>query len=388
MTVNKNFGLTRRQFLKLTGAAAGTYAAGSLLSACGSAATPAPAEPAKEEAAAPASGEKVKIAFGHVGPVSDEGWTWSHDQGMKAVQKAFPNVETALVENIPFSEEASRTFEQFVADGAKMVIITSEYADFANKVADAHPEVMFLECDGHRATDNQIWYYVQHWYPAYLIGMAAGLLTKTNQLGYVASFPVQSVYANVNSFHLGARSVNPNISTNVVLINSWFDPAAAKQAGVALVDGKADFLFGIMDEAAYLQVAEERGVWAAMWNTDMRRFGPKAYVSSLVLDWGPFYVSEVQALLDGQWKGNREILLPLGGGIDRDKWGENVPPEVQQQVDAIRDKMINEGFNPFVGPINDTTGKAKVSEGQAMTNDELYVWEWAVEGVTGMPEQT
>ncbi|MBI1881818.1 MAG: BMP family ABC transporter substrate-binding protein [Chloroflexi bacterium] len=385
---SKNSKFSRRQFLKLTGATAGTFAAGSWLSACNGAATPTPAVSNPQTEQAPANGEKMKIAFGHVGPVSDEGWTWSHDQGMKAVQKAFPNVETAFVENIPFSDEASRTFEQFIADGAKMLFITSEFADFTNKVVDKHPEVLFLEADGHRTTKNQIWYYVQHWYPAYLIGMAAGLLTKTNQLGYVASFPVQSVYANVNAFHLGARSVNPDVSTNVVLINSWFDPAAAKQAGIALADGEADFLFGIMDEAAYLQVAEERGIWAAMWNTDMRRFGAKAYVSSLILDWGPFYVSEVQAFLDGTWKGDRTILLPIGGGIDRDKWGENVPQDVQEQVDAVRDKMLNEGFNPFAGPIKNASGDVVVAEGKTLTDDEMYVWEWAVEGVNGMPGPT
>jgi len=356
-----------------------------VLTACAPPATEVPTEEPTQEPAAEPTEEPVLIAFGHVGPVSDEGWTWSHDQGMKAVEAAFGDrVRTAMVENMPFSEETPRTLEQFIADGAKMVFITSEYADFVYQVADAHPEVAFLECDGHKVTDNLTWYYVNHWDPSYLIGMAAGLMTESNQLGYIGSYPVQSVYASVNSFHLGARSVNPDVTTKVVLINSWFDPAAANQAANTLIDDGADFLFGIMDEAAYLEVAEERGVWAAMWNTDMRRFGPNAYVSSIELDWGPYYVEQVGALLDGTWESETR-LLPIGGGVDRDDWGQNVPQEVQDQVDAVRDQMIDEGLNVFVGPIYDAAGELRVPEGEEMTLEELYLWEWAVEGVVGMP---
>jgi basic membrane lipoprotein Med (substrate-binding protein (PBP1-ABC) superfamily) len=341
-------------------------------------------EPTEEPTEEPAE-EPVLIAFGHVGPVSDEGWTWSHDQGMKAIEEQFGDrIETTYVESMPFSDESTRTLEQFVADGAEMVFITSEYADFLYPVAESHPDVAFLECDGHKITDNLSWYYVEHWDPSYLIGMAAGLMTESDKLGYVGSFPIESVYGSVNSFHLGARSVNPDVTTQVVLINSWFDPAAANQAANTLIDGGADFLFGIMDEAAYLEVAEERGVWAAMWNTDMRRFGPEAYVSSVVLDWNDYYIEQVGALLNDAWEPKAE-LLPIARGVDRDEWGKNVPQDVRDQVDEVRDRMINEDLNVFVGPIYDTEGELRIEEGEELTPMELYRWDWAVEGVSGMP---
>jgi basic membrane protein A len=343
------------------------------------------AQPEAEATEAEAPQAPTLIAFGHVGPVSDEGWTWSHDQGMKAVEEAYGDrVATTYVENMPFSEETPRILEQFVADGAKLIFITSEYADFVYQVADAHPEVAFLECDGHKVTDNLAWYYVNHWDPSYLIGMAAGLMTESNQLGYVGSYPVQSVYASVNSFQLGAQSVNPDVTTKVVLINSWFDPAAANQAANTLIDDGADFLFGIMDEAAYLEVAQERGVWAAMWNTDMRRFGPDVYVSSIELDWSNYYIEQVGKILDGTWEAE-ERLLPIGQGVDRDDWGQNVPAEVAAQSDAVREQMINEGLNVFVGPIYDTEGTLRVAEGEEISPMELYLWDWAVQGVSGMP---
>ncbi len=380
-------------------------AGGLLLAACAPAATPAPAveepaaeEPAAEEPAAeepaveepaaeePAEEEDFLVAFGHVGPISDEGWTWSHHVGAMAVEREL-GVRTVMVESMPFSEETTRILEQFVADGAKVIFITSEYADFVYTVADAHPEVVFLEANGHRTTDNMINYYIEHWDPSFLIGMAAGLMTESNQLGYVGSYPIDSVYTSVNAFHLGARSVNPDVTTSVVLINSWFDPSAANIAANTLIDAGADFLFGIMDEAAYLEVAQERGVWAAMWNTDIRQYGPDAYVSSMMLFWDDFYVEEVRAAMEGTWQGNREtVLLPMPTYTDRDEWGQNVPQEVRDQVDAMRDRMINEGYNPFVGPIYDTDGNLVIAEGEELSDAYLYrEWVWAVEGVTGLP---
>jgi basic membrane protein A len=342
---------------------------------------------ASEKTQAPAVSEPALIAFAYVGPVSDMGWTYTHDEARKAMEAAFPGqVKTAFIENMPYSEEASRALEQFVADGAKMIFINSEYADFVTAVADNHPDVFFLECDGHRVSKNEVWYYVAHWNPTYLIGMAAGLMTQTNTLGYIGSYPVQSVYASVNSFQLGARSVNPEVETKVVLINSWFDPAKANQAANALIDDGADFIMDIMDETAALQVEEKRGVWGATWNTDQRAAAPTKYVSSVSLNWNDYYISEVQSFLDGTWTGDRYTLLEMGNGVDRDKWGPNVPADVQSQVDAVRETIMNGSFNPFVGPIKDTKGEVRVPEGQTMTEMDLYLWDWAVEGVSGLPD--
>jgi basic membrane lipoprotein Med (substrate-binding protein (PBP1-ABC) superfamily) len=282
---------------------------------------------------------------------------------------------------MPYSEDATRTLEQFVADGAKMIFVTSGYADYLYKVVEAHPDVAFLECgSGGPGYPNLVQYAIDNYYPAYLIGMAAGLLTKTDKLGYIGAYP--GYYTDINAFVLGAQSVNPDVTMTPVYVNSWFDPSAESQAANALIDSKVDVLYGIMDDPAYLQTAEERGVWAAMWNTDMRKYGPNAYISSVLLNWDDFYINEVRDYLNGTWKGGRIVYLPLGKGVDRDAWGENVPQEVQQQVDAVREKMINEGFNPFVGPIKDATGTVRVPAGQTMTDDEIrFTWDWAVDGV-------
>lgn len=366
--------LSRRGFLNMSaaGAAALAMPAGLLRAGSASAATlPAIAE------------EDAVIGFGHVGPITDEGWTWSHHQGVLAVKDAFPKLKKVIeVENVPYSADATRTYRQFVSEGASIVFDTSSTGDFLHEVVKRAPDVAFMECDGHQVMDNLAWYYLAHWYPTYVVGVAAGHLSKTGKLGYVASFPVASVFCSTNAFLMGARSVNPNATLQTIAINSWFDPQAATQAGTALIDNGCDFLFGIMDEAGYLQVAEQRGVWAAMWNTDIRRYGPNSYVSSIIIDFKKFYVDQVSKRLAGTWTPS-ETLLQMGSGVDRDAWGEKVPADVAKAADAVRDKIIG-GWSPFVGEIKDSTGAVRVAKDQKMTDMDLYTWDWSVEGVSGL----
>ena len=365
--------LTRRGFLNI-GAAAGASLllpkTGLISSARAAAPLPAMAE------------EDAVIAWGYVGPTADEGWTYAHDLGRQAVAAAFPKAKTLFVENVPYSADASRIFRQFAAEGANMIIANSNYGDFIYDVAKRTPDVAFYECDGRNPLDNLGTYYVAHWYPSYIAGVAAGLMSASGKLGYVASFPVPSVYSGTNAFLMGARSVKPEATLQAIVINSWFDPQAASQAGTALIDNGADVLFGIMDEAAYLQVAEQRGAKAVMWNTDIRRYGPKAYISSIVVDFNAWYVEQVRRRIAGEWTPTEDIL-PIGKGVDRDAWGETVPAEAAAQADAIRDKIMG-GWSPFEGEIKDVNGNVKVAAGHRMTEVELYNWDWSIEGVTGL----
>jgi basic membrane protein A len=363
--------LSRRGFLNM-GAAAGV---GMLL--------PTSFRPAfAAEPLAAVAEEDALIAFAYVGPTADEGWTFAHDQGRQAVAAAFPKLKTSFVENMPYSADASRILRQFVADGSQMVFVNSNYGDFLYDVAKRAPEVAFYECDGRSPMDNLGTYYVQHWYPSYIAGIAAGMASKTGKLGYVASFPVPSVFSGTNAFLMGARTVNPAATLQAIVINSWFDPQAAAQAGTALIDNGADVLFGIMDEAGYLQVAEARGAKAVMWNTDMRKYGPKAYLTSILVDFGPWYVEQVGKRLKGEWTPSEDILA-LGKGVDRDAWGETVTPEIAAAADAVRDKIMG-GWSPFTGEIKDAKGEVKVAAGQTMTERELYEWNWSIEGVSGL----
>ncbi|WP_245729558.1 BMP family ABC transporter substrate-binding protein [Salinihabitans flavidus] len=345
--------------------------------------TPGLIRPAFAAPLAPVKEEDAIISFALTGPVSDEGWNANHDDAVKAIEAAFPRLKTIVVENVPFSADAARTFRQFVQQGSQFVFSTSNYGDFLTSVVERAPDVAFLQADGRNTADNLGWYYVKHWYPSYVLGVAAGMMSETGKLGYIGSFPVPIIYCSSNAFLMGAQSVNPDATLQVININSWFDPQGASQAASALIDGGCDFLFGLMNEPAYLQVCEKRGVYGAMWNADMRRFGPKAYVSAVVPDWTGFYVDQVRQRLEGTWTGGGETLLDMGAGVDRDDWGEIVPAEVASAADEVRDKILG-GWSPFTGEIRDQTGAVRIQEGETMSELALYNWDWSIKGVSGL----
>jgi basic membrane lipoprotein Med (substrate-binding protein (PBP1-ABC) superfamily) len=327
-----------------------------------------------------ASGDVVRIGFGYIGPVTDNGWTFTHDQARKHVESTLgDSVETTFVENVPISAEASQTFEQ-LASNNDLVIANTEYANFLSDVAARHPDVAFLEADGHTFTENLYPYYVAHHVPNYLLGVAGGVLSETGKLGYVGAFPTATAYNDTNPLLLGARSINPDATVQAVMISSFFDPQKATQATNALIDGGADFIFSVMDEPSFLQVCEERGVWGASWNLDIREFGPTAYVNTYQLDWRDFYVEQAQLVLDGEWESQDEVrLLPLSLG----EWGDNVPQEVKDAVTEAQTR-IDEGFNPYTGPLTDTGGNVVLEEGETLTEVEAYAIDWAIEGVSGV----
>ncbi len=338
--------------------------------------------PAHAQSLAPVAEEDAVIAFGYVGPTSDEGWTWTHEQGRQAVQAAFPKAKTIFVENIPYSADATRTFRQFVSEGAQMVITNSNYGDFMYDVAKNAPDTAFLHCDDRKLLDNMGVFYPSHWYSSYVTGVAAGAMTKSGKLGYIASFPVPTSFTGSNAFLMGARSVRPDATLQVIVINSWFDPQASTQAARALIDNGADVLFGIMDEPGYLQVAEQRGAKAVMLNTDSRKYGPNAYVSSIMFDFRKFYVDQVRARLEGKWTAGQH-LLPFGDGTDRDAWGQTVPVEAAGVADKAREKILG-GWSPFEGEIKDNKGEVKVAAGQRMSETDIYNWNWAIDGSSGL----
>ncbi|NHO31592.1 BMP family ABC transporter substrate-binding protein [Acetobacter fallax] len=326
--------------------------------------------------------EDALLAIAHVGPVSDGGWSTIHNEAVASVRTAFPRLRTVWVESVPYSADATRIFRQFVAEGANMVLSSADYGDFLMDVARLAPEVAFVQCDSNLISRNVSWYYVSQWYACYVIGVAAGLLTRTGQIGYIASFPLPSVYASANALLLGARSVRPDATVRVVSINSWFDPQGALGAATALADSGCDILSGIMDEPAYLRLAQARGLWAIMSNNDERAAGPDAYLSSIVYDFRPYYVEQVRARLEGRWTPT-PAFLPLGAGTDRDAWGARVPENVRRQADAVRARILT-GWSPFAGPIHDSHGNQRVAVGETMSDLTLYHWNWPVDGVLGL----
>jgi basic membrane protein A len=333
-----------------------------------------------------ASGEEeasVKIGFVFLEGVDGHGWSERANLGRLAIEDEFPEVDTVFVDNVPISEDATRTMEQLIDDGCTMIFVTSSFADFTTKVATDHPDIKFVAFGLGEMQDNVRYYIMDIWNPGYLIGMAAGLLSETGKLGYLQGFP--GYYSDVNAFTFGAQSINPDITTKVVFVGSYADPVAEKQLSTALIDDGVDFLYGMTRSINFLEVAENRDVWGAGLYVDERPIAPTSYVTSMMLYMEPYFTDQVAKFLDGTWEGGTFDIVPYGDMTALGEWGDSVPQEVRDEVDAMSQRIMD-GYNPFIGPIYDAEGTLRVEEGQAITfQDFLFGEPWPIQGLIVSP---
>ena len=262
----------------------------------------APAAPAPAPAPKP---EPMKIAFAYVGPVGDGGWTFAHDLGRKEAEKEFGDrIKTSFVENVPESADAERVIRDMASQGNKLIFGTTfGYMEPMLKLAPEFKDVRFEHATGYKTADNMRVYDVRAYEGAYVAGIIAGKMTKTNTLGFVASIPIPEVIRNINAFTLGAQSVNPKVKTKVVWVNKWFDPGKEAEAATSLINGGADVLLQNTDSPAVLQTAEKMGKYAFGWDSNMTAYGPKAHLGSAIINWAPYYKKAIKDALDGTWKG-------------------------------------------------------------------------------------
>lgn len=361
-----------------------TFAATALI-ACGKKDEPAqPATPAVSSSAPAAA--PLKIAFVYVGPIGDAGWTHAHDNGRKAIEAKYGDkVKTTYVESVPESAaDAERVFRQLASDGNKLIFGTTfGYMEAMLKVAKDFPDVKFEHATGFKTAANLAQYDVRTYEGAYLAGIVAGKLTKSNKLGVVASVPIPEVVRNIDAFTLGARSTNPNITTRVVWTNKWFDPGKEREAATTLIGQGVDVLMQNTDSAAVVQTAQENGVVAFGWDSDMTSFGPKAHAAASVINWGDYYNQRVAQVLDGSWKTGTTWLGLKDNAIDLKAFNENVPAAVRTLVEE-RKKTIIDGSAPiWKGPIKDNTGKEVIAKDVVADDAFLHGIKFYVEGVQG-----
>ncbi len=375
--------LSKRSLLKMGGWAA--LAATAALVGCSKSETEPAAGAASEAASVAAKSEPLQIAFAYVGPVGDAGWTYAHNEGRLAVEKEFGDkVKTSIVEKVPEGPEAERVIRDLVGQGAKLVFGTTfGYMEPMLKVAADHPDVKFEHATGYKTAANMRTYDARTYEGAYMAGVIAGSMTKTNTLGVVGSIPIPEVIRNINSFTLGAQSVNPKIKTKVVWVNAWFDPPKETEGAQSLLNQGADVLFQNTDSAAVLQTAEKAGKYAFGWDSNMSHFGPKAHLASAVINWGPYYIKATKEALEGTWSTGGVWWGVKDGAIDLVAMSDAVPAEVKTKVETIKAGLKDGSFTIWKGPIVGTDGKEVLAAGATADDKFLGGINFYVKGVEG-----
>jgi simple sugar transport system substrate-binding protein len=329
------------------------------------------------------SADEMKVGFVYVGPVGDHGWSYEHDQGRQEMEKHFDGkVTTTYVESVPEGADAERVITQLAKSGHEVIFTTSfGYMNPTLKAAKRFPKVKFEHATGYKRSKNVSNYALRTYEGRYVSGIAAGMATKTNTIGYIASFPIPEVIRDINSVYLGAKSVNPDIKIKIVWVNTWYDPGKESDAANALIDQGVDIMLQHTDSPAPLIAAEKRGIMGIGQASDMSSFAPKAHMFSIRDVWGPHYIRTIEEVMDKSWKpedywgGFADEILEIAS-INPD-----LPEDIKQAVSAAHAKIKSGEFHPFTGPMIDNSGKEVIPAGHTLTDAELGGVNWYVQGI-------
>jgi basic membrane protein A and related proteins len=326
---------------------------------------------------ASASAEALKACWVYVGPIGDFGYSYQHHVGATDVKAALGDkVEIIEVENVA-EADSEKTFDRLAREGCKVIFGTSfGFMDPMVKVAAKYPDVKFEHGTGYKTAENLTTYNAKFHEGRYVIGQIAAKMSKTGTAGYIVSFPIPEVVSGINAFMLGAQSVNPDFKVKIVWVNSWFDPAKEADAAKVLLSQGADITVQHTDSTAPLQLAQEQGKFGFGQSADMSKFAPKAQLTAIVDNWGPYYVKRVNAVLDGSWKSQQSWDGMAEGTVVMAPYA-NMPDDVAKMAAATAADIASGKLQPFGGAITKQDGTVvdKVDDGMILGMN------WYVKGI-------
>jgi basic membrane lipoprotein Med (substrate-binding protein (PBP1-ABC) superfamily) len=370
-----------------------------LLAACAqpAPATQAPVEPtsppAVEPTAAPAEPEPegpcLVVGALYGGPITDAGYNQAMHESVAAIAENIECVEIIEAENVPDEAGATSTMENMIEQGAGMIIATAFNHQYpALTLSQSHPEVIFEHAGGWEMGPNFANFFGEPPDTWYMMGVAAGLMTESNKLGFVAAFPLGWTLTFANAFELGAQSVNPEAETIVTYAFAWGDAAKEADATNSLINQGVDVITMHVDSpATVLSTAESRGVYSIGFQSlAAQQYAPQYWISGIGYTLGDKLTWLASTVLDDTWE---PIFLRCGiadACMAMAPFGPNVPQEVQDQVNQARVDIEAGTTVVFAGPIVDQDGTVRVAEGEVLSEDVMGSVDWFVKGVIGSPK--
>jgi basic membrane protein A and related proteins len=328
--------------------------------------------------------EKTKVGFVYVGPVTDFGWTYEHDQGRKAVEAAFGDkVETMYVESVPEGPDSERVMTDMALKGADLIFTTSfGYMDPTINVAAKFPNVKFEHATGYKQAENVSVYSARFYEGRAVQGHIAGHMTKSNIVGYIGSFPIPEVIRGINSAYIHAKDVNPDVQFKIIWAYTWFDPTKEADAAKVLIEQGADVVLQHTDSTAPQAAAQAAGnVITFGQASDMAEYGPKPRVSSIIDNWGPYYVARTQAVMDGTWTSTNTWDGIGAGMVGIGEITSAVPADVKASAEALLARLRDGSYHAFTGPVNKQDGSAWLARGETADDGTLAGMGFYVEGI-------
>ena len=326
--------------------------------------------------------DKTKVGFIYVGPTGDHGWTYRHDIGRQDIEKHFGDkVETTFIESVKYGPDAERAIRAMAKGGADIIFATSfGYMEPMLKVAKEFPNVKFEHATGYKQSKNMSSYGLRLYQARHVQGVIAGMMTKTNKICYVGAFPIPEVIREINTYYLGAKSVNQDVDIDIVWVNTWYDPGKEAQAAKVMIAEGCDMVAQHTDSPAPLQTAEKAGVLGFGQASNQYKFAPKAQLTATIDNWSPYYIAKVQAVIDGTWK-TGDYFGHMKDDVVQMAPFTNMPEDVKAFAQKIKDGITNGKYFAFTGPIKDNTGKLQLKDGEIADDGHLNSMMYYVEGI-------
>ena len=329
--------------------------------------------------------EKTKVGFVFVGPVGDGGWTYEHNKGRLAVEEAFGDkVETVFVESVAEGPDSERVMTQMALNGADLIFTTSfGYMDPTINIAAKFPDVKFEHATGYKQAHNVSVYSARFYEGRAIQGHIAGKMTKSNIVGYIASFPIPEVIRGINSAYIHAKKVNPDVEFKIIWAYTWFDPAKEADAAKVLIEQGADVVLQHTDSTAPQAAAQDAGnVITFGQASDMSQYGPLPRVSSIIDDWAPYYIARTQAVMDGTWTSTSTWDGIGAGMVGIGEISDAVPADVKAEALAMKAALADGSYHAFTGPLNKADGSVWLKSGETANDGDLAGMGFYVEGIT------
>ena len=333
-----------------------------------------------------ANADPKKIGFIYIGPPGDHGWTYMHDQGRQYMESQLGDaVSSTYIENVPENADAVRAIRKLAASGHDLIFTTSfNYMDQTLEVAKEFPDVKFEHATGYMRADNVATYGARFYEGRTISGHIAGHLTKTNTIGYIASFPIPEVVRGINAFYLAASKVNPDIKIKIIWAFTWYDPGKEADAAKTLINQGADILVQHTDTLAPCQEAEKAGVLAFGQASNQEEFCPNSHLTAIEDVWGPYYAARAKAVVDGTWSSTDTWDGMDKGMVVMSPYNAKLmPSDLIQEAVAMEIALKDGSMHSFEGPIYNQAGELMIAEGEVADDGMLAGMNWYVQGIDG-----
>lgn len=321
--------------------------------------------------------EDYKVGVIHIGNPSDgSGYSYAHDQGIVGMQKNLGLSDSQIIRknNIDDGDAsaAKTAIEECIEAGCNIIFATSwGYMETTAELAEQYPQVIFSHATGYMSNETNFNNYFGRIYQSrYLAGIAAGLKTESNLIGYVAAMDVTNaeVTGGIDAFAKGVAAVNPDAKVYVKVLNTWFDLELEGQSAEALLDMGCDVIAQHCDTTAPQLAAEKRGVWGCGYNSDMTAEAPKAHLTAPIWHWDVYYTAAVEAAVSGKWAEFGNYFGGLKEGfVDISPLSDNCAEGTQDIIDQVKKLIVNGEFGVFDGK------QVKVTDGEVELVDEALL---------------